>query len=418
MSIRGEYWWVHLHANGINWARCFTGETIPRQQGSCAEIVAIPAPAGARLVLCVPGDRARIHKVSLPVRNRKRFLQALPFALEDQLLHEPASYHLVPLQTDRGVQDVPVVVIEHAYLRGLLEQYKQSGWQVSMLVPDYLAIPAPDPGVWLIDASTPPLLLRMPGRQGAVLAGGPGTQTIGTLLLALEQANPPPQLLRVRVADHQQYKTVSAWSDALTSRNIQLDIFLDERPRSAWLACQPLPDPGTNLLAGPYANRDRQGLNLHRLLPATVMLAVLIVISAIHWLVNGAKLQSEHLQLQQSIEATYRQAFPAAKNLVDPRFQMEQEIKSLVENSQSGNNRLDLLARLELLSGVLVANPDAQLQMINFDGSSITLEVSVADYESLELLQGQLAQFTSVDIENAELKDGRVYGRIRLGGQV
>lgn len=418
MSIRGEYWWVHLHAKGIDWARCFTGESAPQQQGSCIDIATLPAPAGARLVLCVPGDRARIHKVSLPVRNRKRFLAALPFALEDQLLHEPASYHLVPLQTDRGAKVVPVVVIEHAYLAGLLEKCQQSGWQVGLVVPEYLAIPAQDPGTWLIDASTAPLLLRMAGRQGAILTGEPGPQTIGTLLLALEQANPPPQVLRVRVADHQQYKTVSAWSDALTSHGIQLDIFLDEHPRSAWLASQPLPDSGANLLTGPYANTDRRGMNIKRVMPAAVMLAALIVVSVIHWLLNGANLQSEHLQLQQAIEATYRQTFPQVNNLVDPRFQMEQAIKNLREHGQLDSNSMDLLARLEQLSELLTGNPDSQLQKINFDGSSLTLEVSVADYESLERLQGQLAQIASVNIENAELKDGRVYGRIRLGGQV
>jgi len=417
MSIRGEYWWLRLHARGIDWARCHTGESVPRQEGTCADIPSLPAPVGSNLVLCMPGEQARMHRVNLPHRNRRKFLDALPYALEDQLLHDPASYHLVPLSAERRATDVPVVVINHDYLTALLDQCRQAGWQPVMLVPDYLAIPVPAAHAWYIDASTTPLLLRMSATQGAVLQGEPGPQTLGTLLLALEQAGDPPHTLRVRVATHQQYKIISAWSEMLADRQIQLDIFIDEHPRSHWLARLPLPEPGLNMLTGPYANADRQWVNLHRLLPVTALLSALVAISAIHWFVEGRQLESQYQQLQQSIEATYLQSFPEARNLVDPRFQMEQQISAMQTRGMANSSGMDFLGRLEQLAAQIAAQPDCQLERIAFDGSNITLEVSVTDYESLERLQTELARSASVDIENAELKDGRVYGRIRLGGR-
>ncbi len=417
MNIRGEYWWVRVHAQGIDWAQCYSGEPAPRQYGQSDRLDNLPAPAGARLVLCVPGERARIHRVNIPTNNRKRLLGALHYALEDQLLHDAGDYHLVPLWSDRGVSGIPVIVSEHEYIKGLLQQCSASGWNVLLLVPDYLAIATPAPSVWFIEASAAPLLLRRPGRDGAVLLGEIGSQIPGMFLLALEQATQHPEKLIVRVCNREQYRAITGWSEQLASRNIQLEIVLEDTPRGQWLARQPLPDQQLSLLTGPYAVDDRQWKDLRRFLPAGAMLAVLILVSIVHWFVAGARLQAEYDELEQSIKATYMQAFPGTNNLVDPRFQMEQQLQDLARGNSNAGNGQDFLARLQDIADKLATSPDSQLYKVSFDGNSFTVEVSVPDYEALDRLQGQLATGGSVDIENAELKNGRVFGRIRLRGQ-
>jgi general secretion pathway protein L len=237
------------------------------------------------------------------------------------------------------------------------------------------------------------------------------------LLLALEQATTQPEKLVVRVSNPEQYKTITGWSGQLASRNIRLEVVLEDTARGHWLAGQPLPDQQLSLLTGPYTVDNRQWKDLRRFLPLTAMLGVLILVSIVHWFVAGARLQSEHDELQQSINATYMQAFPGTKNLVDPRFQMEQQLQQLVLGNSSSSDSQDFLARLQNIADQLAASPDSQLYKVSFDGSSITVEVSVPDYEALDRLQGQFATGGSVDIENAELKNGRVFGRIRLRGQ-
>lgn len=416
MSIRGEYWWIRLHAGGVDWAHRFSGESVPRQQGSCDEINTVPAPAGARLVLCVPGERARTHRVSLPTANRKRVLAMLPYALEDQLLHDIDAYHLVPLQAGDGSRDIPVVVVEKAWLSALLEQCLGAGWQPAVLLPDYLFMPAPEDGCWLVDAGESSLLLRRPGREGAVLAGGTDSRIPGALLLALEQADRAPHGLRVRVTGHPQYKAVTAWSTALSERNIELDVYMDESSRSTWLAHQPLPDSRLSLLTGQYAVKRTQGGGFNKLKRVGLLAAVLVLVIAAEWILQGVHMQSEHDQLQQAMETTYRRAFPDTKNLVDPRFQMEQQLAGL-RSGMNANGEHDFLGQLDRLASMLAVQPDCRLQLISFDGNSITVELSVADYESFERLQQQLAQSVKVNVENAELRDGRVHGRIRVGGQ-
>jgi type II secretion system protein L len=147
------------------------------------------------------------------------------------------------------------------------------------------------------------------------------------------------------------------------------------------------------------------------------MLGVLVTLSLVHWLVTGSRLQDEHDQLQQSVTAMYMQAFPDTKNLVDPRFQMEQQLQQLARGNADAKGGQDFLARLQDIAEQLDASPGSQLYRVSFDGSSITVEVSVPDYEALDRLQQQFAAGATVNIENAELKNGRVFGRIRLGGQ-
>jgi general secretion pathway protein L len=96
---------------------------------------------------------------------------------------------------------------------------------------------------------------------------------------------------------------------------------------------------------------------------------------------------------------------------------MEQQLQSLRNRPASGRPEADFISHIEKLAAVIGSGDQYELQILGFDGNGITLEVSVPDYDALDRLQTQLAQTASVNIENAELKSGRVYSRIRLRGQ-
>lgn len=417
MTVRGEYWWIRLLANGVDWAQCRSTDTVPLREGHVETLREVPAPVGASIVLCVPGERVRVHAVTLPTSNRKQILAALPYALEDRLLHDITDYHLVPLPAAYGNRDIPVAVVEKSWLAALLDQCREAGWHPRLLAPDYLFMPESGPGLWHIDASEPLLLLRKPGRDGAVLRSDSLRQLPGTLRLALEQSGTAPERLNVRVRTTEQYKMVTAWSEWLSERAINLDVYLDEQPQSSWLARQPLPDIRSSLLIGPFAVKQTVWSGPGRLKTSLALASVVLVVTMMHWFIQGARMQREYDQLNQAMEQTYRQVFPEAVNIVDPRYQMEQELKRLRSAGTASADSGSFLQRLDALAQVLSLQPDCRLQQISFDGSTILLEISVADYESFERLQQQLGQVTSISVENAELKDGRVQGRIRAGGK-
>ncbi|MEX2353584.1 MAG: type II secretion system protein GspL, partial [Gammaproteobacteria bacterium] len=334
------------------------------------------------------------------------------------LLPEPEACHFVPLGKTSSQQAIPVAVIEHEYLTSLLKEIEIYGWRLRMLVPDYLAMPEPEAGVWVMDASEQPFLLRFPqGQGGAVFTAESSSQLPGALRLALEQAANPPQTLRVRVTTPEQSNQIKAWSASLEAVPLQLDIQEDKHSRADWLARQSLPGTAYNLLTGPYKPSREGGLWRRQLLPTAILTGVFIVIAGLNWFVQGARLQTDYQALQAEIESTYREVFPETRNLVDPRFQMEQQLTSLREQQQTGGAGQDFLSRLDQIATVMDSAGDVRLQLLNFDGSSITMEVSVPDYDALDSLQLLLAETADVNVENAELRDGRVISRLRLRGQ-
>ena len=414
---QGEYWQVQQTPAGLRWARRPAADAPPTQEGECAGWESLPAPPGARLALCVPGHQARIHAVEGPARNRRRFLAALPFALEDRLLRPPEAYHLAPLaalsrRPGSGSVLTPVAVVERERLAGWMEVAERHGRRLALVAPDYLLLPEPAADAWLLDATEMPLLLRFPGPAvGAALHGAIAARPPGALLLALEQARAAPQRLIARTRGREQREQVANWRDWLRDFDVELEQIEADLPRPAWLARQPLP-AACNLLTGPYRPRHRGVFRARRLAPAAGLAAALLLVLAAQWLLDGARMRAEHERLTGALESTYRQAFPEARNLVDPRHQMAQWLLAR-EQGAGWPAQADLLAWLEQLAPLIDA-ADGRLQGFDFDGENIALALSLPDFETLEALQAQLSQFAAARVERAELKDGRVQSRIQL----
>ena len=390
---------------------------MPLQEGECPDWESLPATAGARLALCVPGVRVRTHPVSIPTRNRRRFLTALPFALEEQLFRAPEAYHFVPLIRPAKHARTPVAVVEHEQMVAWADTVSGRGWHLEMVTPEYLMLPEPESGTWVLDAVERPLLLRYPSPGGgAAFNEDIGAQPPGALLLALEEAQQLPQNLEVRVAGRDRYEQVGNWQSSLAQHRIELHRVQMELSRPAWLARRPVAAAAAgNLLTGSYRPGKDRMLQARRLIPAAGLAAALVIVLAAHWFLEYSRIRTEHERLNQAIEDTYREAFPDARNLVNPRHQMEQRLSSMqapVPGAQ--DRRVDILEWLEQLAPYLGNSADTRLKAFNFDGRQLTLDLSLPNFETLEVLQGQLTGVLQVRVEHAELREGRVDSRIHL----
>jgi general secretion pathway protein L len=411
--IRGEYWWIYCRDSGITWAHCLSGDALPLKEGACNDVNELPVPDGASLVVCIPGEQVRIHTVKVPAKNRRRFLEALPYALEDKLLHPPDAYHFVVLANNNRLHTVPVAVIAKTALEEILSKFNQRGWQMKLMIADYLAIEEPAPGMWVLDVTESPMLLRFSENNGgAAISEELTSRPQGALILAMENAETVPQRIQVRVLDNRQRKLVEQWENKIGENTIQLDIVEDGRSRGEWLSRFPLAE--MNLLTGNYAATMHTKKILSRLIPVAGLAAGIFTILIAQWLIEGWRIKEEYLGLQTEIEQTYRNVFPDTRNLIDPRFQMEQQLSKYRESQNSNTNEgFDLLNGLEQLARTLAPGSN-QLLKLEFENNQITVEVSIDNYDSLEKLQQQFAEVMDVTVERAELRDSRVYSRLIL----
>ena len=415
MTDTSGYWWVYWRPDEIHWAHCQGEDPSTWHEGRSIDWETLPVPSGSRVVLCVPGEYVRIHPVNIPTRNRRHFLAGLPYVLEDRLLHSWEEYHYVIFPREGGSTQTPVAVVERRHMDMWLDTATRFGWRLKAVIPEYMLLPSSDRDSLYLDASALPLLLRTPD-GGAVIPGAISDAVPGGLLLALENAHNSLRSIVIRTCGESLHHYIDCWRPRLARLGIELENVPDPMPRFKWLARRPTPGKKHNLLSGTYAPKDDINLWIRRLTPAVVLAFATLFLMTAQWFIDGARLQTEEQRLQQSIEKIYRSVFPEAKNLVDPRYQMEKYLENLIQTRQTSAGKGDLLGLLEQLAPVLSGTSGSELQSFSYDGVDLVLEISVPDFETLSVMQKRLESTVIVNVEDARFENGRVYSRLRVEG--
>jgi general secretion pathway protein L len=107
------------------------------------------ASAG-EIVVLVPAEDVLLTEARVAAKSRAQLMQAIPFAVEDQLL---APVEDLQFAATEGTGDaVGVAIVSRATLRGWLEQLAANGIRPDVLLPDSLALPlAPDRATALVE---------------------------------------------------------------------------------------------------------------------------------------------------------------------------------------------------------------------------------------------------------------------------
>lgn len=114
--------------------------------------------------MLVPTEQVRLLAVDLPLANRAKRLEALPFAIEDQIAEPLESVHLA-LGAEIAPKRYLVGVVRHEVMAGWVEAADEAGLSHAAMVPDALALPRPPEGEWAVDLAA----------ERAVVRAGDGT---------------------------------------------------------------------------------------------------------------------------------------------------------------------------------------------------------------------------------------------------
>ncbi|MBR0551025.1 type II secretion system protein GspL [Stakelama marina] len=140
----------------------------------------------APATILVPSESVRLLAVDLPIRSRAKRLQALPFAIEDQIAERPESVHLA-LGSEISSNRYLVGVVAHAQMERWTEMAEEAGLGHAAMVPDALALPVPPEGHWAVDLGETRATVRAADGTGFALAAP-------MLRAAWERAGQPPCL--------------------------------------------------------------------------------------------------------------------------------------------------------------------------------------------------------------------------------
>ncbi|MBN2689706.1 MAG: type II secretion system protein M [Gammaproteobacteria bacterium] len=91
-----------------------------------------------RVIVLIPSQYTTITKVKIPVKNRKTFAKAVPYALENNLLDEAKNLHFA---IGAIAESTPVVIIKKSILQNYLDLLSQHQIKPDYLLPDLLILP-------------------------------------------------------------------------------------------------------------------------------------------------------------------------------------------------------------------------------------------------------------------------------------
>ena len=104
-------------------------------------------------------EQVRLLAVDLPLASRAKRLEALPFAVEDQIAEPIESVHLA-LGAEIAPKRYLVGVVRHDLMAAWVEAAEAAGLGHAAMVPDALALPRPAEGEWGVDLAADRTLVR------------------------------------------------------------------------------------------------------------------------------------------------------------------------------------------------------------------------------------------------------------------
>lgn len=383
----------------------------PPAAGSLAE-AAMQAP-GKRIAVVVPGADVLSVEVDLPPRaSGPRLLQAVPFAIEEQVADDVETLHFaLGSRSDSGRTQVSVVT------RVLMDLWMQrlaaAGLAPQGLFADSALLPAAASGaVALLEHDE--ICLRVGDQPVLRLPCSPFADVV-EMALPLDADGQLPALTV--------FATPAAWEAVASEIEACRDRFAAFRvqllpngalPLLALRAVAPERDAAapTNLLQGVHAPRP-SGMGDFRpwRLAAGLAAAWLLLFGASQaW--QFRKLRAAETALDGAIAAVVNATFPGQPVPPDARARFEQQLLLARSGSARNGAMLPVLAALAQAAG---SSPDASLESVRIDTSAADVRIKAPNAESLERISSALrGSGWQADLQGGTASADAYEGSIRL----
>jgi general secretion pathway protein L len=336
-----------------------------------------------------------LYEARVPGRNRQRVLRAIPFALEEQLAGDVETLHFA-LGTSLGGDRYPVAVVDRQRMDAWMAQLREQGISAHQWVPDTLALPRSEGWSLLPEADT--VLVRSGDYSGFAC----DLDNLAVLVSMLDARDQLPETARVFGSEMLEVEGVDVELD--DSRLQPLDTLA-----RGWFA-----GPVIDLLQGAYSRREEWGRLLRPWKATAAMLVAALVLVSVSTGLNYYHLARQKEMLATDIQALYKQTFPQARRIVNPRVQMEQQLKQLQRRSGGGADFLGMFA--ETANSVRTAK-GITVKGASYRDGRLDIDLLADNLQLLDSLKQALVSGGSLDaeIQSATANDTqKINSRIRI----
>ena len=369
--------------------------------GTLAEASA--AVEGRRSTLVVPGNDVLLAEALVPGGSQARALQAIPFALEEQLADDVEKLHFALGSKDRD-DNYPVAIIDRSTMDTISEQCQEAGLRPTSIVPETLALPMLeaidfDEVSWTALLDEDQAVIRLNGYKGFAT-----DTSVASFMLEgakgdlAEDASP---LLTIHTTDPE--------TNLVVPGGVDTDL-RDCESRLALYAEGLASEPNINLLQGSY-NPKTQFDKTWKPWRWTAALAAVLVgtLFASKWFDYRA-LKAEESYIDGEIATAFESALPGVR-MQRPRRQ--------VQDALSGNgtgNVSNFTNQLAEIAASLSTQPQTKVRTIGFRNGSFDLDLNTDAVPTMDALKSELSKRGALELtlRSSNREKDTVRARVRI----
>lgn len=403
---------------------------------------------GCRVVVLVPSEYVLLTQVALPVMNRQRLVKAIPFALEETLASDVDDLHFAagPRNDD---EHNACAVVDCGQMDSWLAQLKEVNIQPDVVTSATCAVPF-EAGDWSLLVSdmtrSGGIVLRTGAQSGLTLDHNNLVPLLRCFLENTETDQRPGQLRVIVCEDAARNISLCdepAMTDVGSTGQQITDVPQDETRDQAFdktvtqlgqlcdeagvsLKIQPADDEFLailvhsfneqdciNLLQGEYSRKEQFEKLLRPWRAAAAIVFVWLLLQTGFMVAEYQTLASRDVQLRSEIVAVFRDAFPDAKNIVDPKEQMRRGLEKL---QGGGANNNDIITLLAMMGEIVSDTSGMVVKGIRYKSDTLDVDIEVADLQALDKLKIRLVKEAGLDVEivSASSRSGKVESRLKI----
>jgi general secretion pathway protein L len=356
-------------------------------------------PAGAvaaadEIVVLVPAEDVLLTEASLSARNRMQLMQALPYAVEEQLLGSVEDLHFAASRDNAGT--VGVAVVAKAKMRAWLDMLGAAGIRPDVLLPDSLAVPttAEQANVLIEDA-------RVVARLAPWSAFACSPRELPGWIALVQ-----PKTIAVR-----DFRAAPAL--ALPQKPA---VYLErQRDPLAFIASVFTQAP-LNLLDGEFALQHRHARGKRWWRVAALLAAAVVVLAVAGLGADVLRLSRQSARMDKLAQEAVQKAFPDIDASQLARLSPEQLMRSRLDHQHGGAESGGLLRVLTQIAPVLAKATRVQTRGMEYRNGTFELSLRAPDMTMLDLVREQVAMLPGLKVELTAANPGPdgVDGRIRI----
>lgn len=377
---------VYLHNTQMSWVMLDEKNHIQQTRVRANLIELTPWVKNHDVYVIVPAQDVLLTSVELPKLNRQRLLQALPFALEEQLIDDVSQLHFAIGDYPVG-HPVPVAVVAKQKIDSWLTLFNAAGIVPTAFIPATLLLPC-TPNEWHVSIFDEVATIRT-GPYSGIACDKNNLNKLLELKLAETEQKPSCiylyHLTEQPVSLHLENKIVNpiACSEKQLLENC-----------AQWIRLYPY----INLLQATYRAKPPTTQTKKIWLVACYLTAAWIGTAFFSNIFSLLILHHHTSKTEQAIHQIYRRHFPQATSVVEPQLRMEEQLKKI--SAQVNKNYF--LNMLGFIGNSLVKIPGIRLQTMEYHDNQLNVAVSAATFDNLDaFIQALTQQGLRVKQQNA-----------------